>query len=135
VTGRKKLIEDERFATNDDRMKHRAELAEELEKVFVQKDTDEWLDILLEAGFPAGPIYNYKQVFENPHTQAREMVAEVDHPVEGKVKVLGIPVKLSETPGEIRTPAPLLGQHTTETLAELGYSEKEIEDLRERGIV
>lgn len=135
VLGREELIEDERFATNVDRMDHRAELTEELEKVFVQKDTDEWMDILLEAGFPAGPIYNYKEVFEDPHTQAREMMAEVDHPVEGPVKVLGIPVKLSETPGEIRSPAPLLGEHTGETLAQLGYSKEKIEDFRERGVV
>jgi crotonobetainyl-CoA:carnitine CoA-transferase CaiB-like acyl-CoA transferase len=63
------------------------------------------------------------------------MMVEMDHPVEGAVKGLGIPVKLSETPGEIRRAAPLLGEHTEETLAELGYSEKEIADLRERSIV
>lgn len=135
VLGREDLIEDDRFATNIDRMNHRAELTEEIEKVFVQKDTDEWMDVLLEAGFPAGPIYNYREVFEDPQTQAREMMVEVEHPVEGAVKVLGIPVKLSETPGEIRRPAPLLGQHTGEALAELGYSKEKIENFRERGIV
>ncbi|MDP8949965.1 MAG: CoA transferase [Actinomycetota bacterium] len=133
--GREDLIEDPRFATNDDRMENRAELVEELEAATRKKDTDEWVEILLEAGFPAGPIYNYKEVFEDPHTAAREMMVEMDHPVEGAVKGLGIPVKLSETPGEIRRAAPLLGEHTEETLTELGYSEKEIADLRERGVV
>lgn len=133
--GREELIEDKRFATNDDRMENRAELVEELEAATRKKTTDEWVEILLEAGFPAGPIYNYKEVFEDPHTSAREMMVEMDHPVEGAVKGLGIPVKLSETPGEIRHAAPLLGEHTEETLAQLGYSEKEIADLRERSIV
>jgi formyl-CoA transferase len=133
--GREELIEDERFATNADRMANRAELAGELEKTLEEKDTDEWMEILLEAGFPAAPIYNYKQVFEDPHTLAREMVVEMDHPVEGTVKGLGIPVKLSETPGKIRRPAPLLGEHTEETLMGLGYSKEEIADLRERRVI
>lgn len=133
--GREELIEDERFATNPDRMENRAELVEELERSTREKSTDEWIEILFEAGFPAGPIYNYEQVFEDPHTLAREMMVEMDHPVEGKVKGLGIPVKLSETPGRIRRAAPLLGEQTEETLKELGYSEEEIADLRERNVI
>ena len=133
--GREELIEDQRFATNPDRMDNRAELVEELEKSTKEKSTDEWIEILFEAGFPAGPIYNYEQVFEDPHTLAREMMVEMDHPVEGKVKGLGIPVKLSGTPGEIRRAAPLLGEHTDDTLKELGYSEERIADLRERKVI
>ncbi len=133
--GREELIEDERFATNPDRMENRAELVEELERSTREKSTDEWIEILFEAGFPAGPIYNYEQVFEDPHTLAREMMVEMDHPVEGKVKGLGIPVKLSETPGRIRRAAPLLGEHTEETLKGLGYSEEKIADLRERKVI
>ncbi len=133
--GREELIEDKRFVTNDDRMENREELAEELEKSLAEKSTDEWMEILLEAGFPAGPIYNYKEVFEDPHTLAREMMVEMEHPVEGRVKGLGIPVKLSETPGKIRRAAPLLGEHTEETLMRLGYSKEEIADLRERKVI
>ena len=133
--GREGLIDDERFATNPDRMENRAELVEELEKTLVEKDTEEWERIFLEAGFPVGPIYNYKEVFEDPHTRAREMMVEMKHPVEGAVPGLGIPVKLSETPGTIRRAAPLLGEHNEETLAQLGYSDKEIADLRERKVI
>lgn len=133
--GREELIEDPRFASNDDRMERCAELVEELEKTLAGKSTEEWEDIFLEAGFPVGPIHNYQQVFEDPHTQAREMMVEMEHPVEGTVKGLGIPVKLSETPGRIRHAAPLLGEHTQETLAGLGYSEEEITDLRERKVI
>jgi crotonobetainyl-CoA:carnitine CoA-transferase CaiB-like acyl-CoA transferase len=133
--GREELIEDERFATNADRMNHREELVEELESVLKERDTDEWEKLLLEDGVPVGPIYNYRQVFEDPHTQAREMVVEIEHPVEGTMRSLGIPIKLSETPGEIRRPAPLLGEHTEETLAELGYSKAKIADLREREVI
>ncbi|MGH3087727.1 MAG: CaiB/BaiF CoA transferase family protein [Rubrobacteraceae bacterium] len=132
---REELVDDDRFTTNDDRMRNRAELAEELEKTLKNKTTDEWMELFNEAGFPAGPIFNYKQVFEDEHTRARNMMVEMDHPVEGKVKGLGIPVKLSETPGEIRHAAPLLGEHTEETLAKLGYSDADISDLKERGIV
>jgi crotonobetainyl-CoA:carnitine CoA-transferase CaiB-like acyl-CoA transferase len=133
--GREELIEDPRFATNPDRMDNRVELVEELEKTLVEKDTEEWERIFLEAGFPVGPIYDYKEVFEDPHTHAREMMVEMKHPVEGTVPGLGIPVKLSETPGAIRRAAPLLGEHNEETLAQLGYSDKEIADLRERKVI
>jgi crotonobetainyl-CoA:carnitine CoA-transferase CaiB-like acyl-CoA transferase len=135
VLGRENLTEDKRFATNADRMEHREELAEELEYVLKERDTEEWVELLLAEGVPVGPIYDYKQVFEDPHTRAREMMVEMEHPVEGTVRGLGIPVKLSETPGEIRRPAPLLGEHTEETLVELGYSEAEIANLRRSNVV
>ena len=135
VLDRMDLTEDSRFLTNLDRMDHRRELTVELEAVLKKCDTDEWMEILMEKGVPAGPLYNYRQVFEDPHTQAREMMVEMEHPVEGTVRGLGIPVKLSETPGEVRSPAPLLGEHTEETLAGLGYSKAEIADLKEKEIV
>lgn len=120
--GRDDLVEDERFATNDVRMANRPALEAELEAVLEQRTTGEWLEVLLEAGVPVGPIYDYRQVFEDPHTHAREMMVEMEHPVEGTVRGLGIPFKLSETPGQIRRAAPLLGEHTEEILSELGCS-------------
>jgi formyl-CoA transferase len=84
------------------------------------RDTEEWVAHLLSVGVPAGPIHDYAQAVADPHTLAREMVVEMEHPEAGTVYGLGIPVKLSATPGSIRRPAPLLGQHTEEILAELG---------------
>lgn len=135
VIKREDLLEDPRFGSNQDRMYHQHELAVEIETALANDTVESWLNRLLEVGVPAGPIYNYQQVFEDPHTLEREMVVEIDHPVEGKVKGIGIPIKLSETPGDIRRPAPLLGQHTEEILAELGFSSEEVSHLRGAGVV
>ena len=118
--GREDLVADERFATNAARMEHRPALVAELEAALAARDTDDWVSALLEAGVPCGPIHDYGQVVADPHTLAREMVVEVEHPVEGMVRALGVPVKLSETPGAVRRPAPLLGEHTAEVLREAG---------------
>jgi crotonobetainyl-CoA:carnitine CoA-transferase CaiB-like acyl-CoA transferase len=123
---REDLVEDRRFATNDDRMANRPALVAELESVLAQRDTDHWVEVLLEAGVPVGPIDVYRLVFEDPQTHARTMMVEMEHPVEGTIRGLGIPVKLSDTPGRIRRAAPLLGEHTAEILTELGCSEQEI---------
>jgi crotonobetainyl-CoA:carnitine CoA-transferase CaiB-like acyl-CoA transferase len=114
------LLQDVRFATNNDRMSHREALIAELEKRFVTRDTDDWVAVLLESGVPAGPIRDYKQVLEqDPHVKARGMVATFRHPVEGDTKVLASPLHLRGTPTQIWAPPPLLGQHTQEVLGEL----------------
>ena len=112
--GRQDLLADPRFATNADRTKHQRDLAAILETVFSSKSVAEWLTLLEQAGVPAGPVYNMEQVYSDPQVQAREMVIDVDHPIAGLTKSIGLPVKLSETPGQIRRPAPALGQHTDE---------------------
>ena len=132
---REDLLSDERFSTNADRMRHRNELATDLEKTLATRGTDEWVNALVEAGVPAGPIRNYRQVCEDPHTLARDMVISTTHPVEGTVRGLGIPIKLSGTPGTIRRPAPLLGEHTDELLDEAGFTPEESRDLRKSGVV
>ncbi|PXY30087.1 CoA transferase [Prauserella sp. PE36] len=135
VLGREDLLADERFTGNTDRVRHREELAAELSTTLKERDTDEWVDALLEAGVPAGPIRDYAQSCSDPHTLAREMVVELDHPTEGKVRSLGIPVKLSGTPGSIRRVAPALGEHTDELLRAAGWTDEEIATLRAEGAV
>jgi formyl-CoA transferase len=132
---RQDLLDDPRFTASADRMERRDVLAGELESVLKSRDTDDWVAALLAAGVPCGPLRNYEQACRDPHTLAREMVVTMEHPAEGEIRGLGIPVKLSGTPGEIRRPAPMLGEHTDELLAGLGYSAADISALREQGAV
>jgi formyl-CoA transferase len=129
------LLADERFASNGGRVRHRVALAQELEASLAERDTEAWVDLLLGAGVPAAPIRDYRQSCADPHTLAREMVVEMDHPVEGRIRALGVPVKLSATPGRIRRPAPGLGEHTDEVLRSAGFSAEEVAALRAEGAV
>lgn len=126
---------DPRFATGPDRLARRDELVELIESVTVTEPAAAWLERLLEVGVPCGPVYDYAQAFADPQTRAREMVVEAEHPLAGTITMLGIPLKLSGTPGAIRRPPPMLGEHTREVLAEVGYSEGEIESLVAAGAV
>lgn len=130
VLGRAPLADDERFATNAARMAHRAELAREIVAALAGRTTHEWVEALLAAGVPAGPIHDYAQALADPHTQARHMVLEIAHPVEGVVQSLGFPVKMSDTPLGIRRPPPLLGEHSAEILGELAAGSGDAPDLR-----
>ncbi len=129
------MAEDQRFVTNQDRLANRVELVGELEIVFTTKSTQTWVRLLNDAGIPAGPILDIAQMHEDPQTQAREMVTEVEHPRVGRMKTLGAPVKFHGTPGGVKCSAPLLGQHTIEVLSELGYSATDISRLISEGAV
>jgi len=129
VIGREELVNDARFTTNADRMANRPQLGAELEAALAADTTDAWVARLEEAGIAAGPIHDYAEVFADPHTRAREMEVTMEHPEEGTVRGLGIPVKLSATPGSVRRAAPLLGEHTAEVLREAGLSDAEIAAL------
>jgi len=135
VLGVESLVDDPRFVTPAQRVKHRAELERLLEARFRTASTAEWMARLEAAGVPAGPILRYDEVFADPHVRHREMAVEVDHPRAGPSRVLGVPMKLSATPGGVRRPAPTLGQHTDEILAELGYDAAAIADLHARKVV
>ena len=133
--GREDLLEDERFAGNNKRMENLEALEQELEKTLQTAPSEEWVEKIIAAGVPAGPILDYEQVLSDPHTIAREMVIEIDHPQAGTIKSLGSPVKLSKNPMGTPRPAPMLGQHTDQALAEYGIEAQRIAELRERGVV
>ena len=120
VIERPDLLEDPRFIDNKDRVGNRPLLAEVLKPVFREKSVEHWVKSFLDAGVPAGPINDFGAALGSDHAQARKMVQEIDHPVEGKIKALGFPVKLSDTPQQIRLPPPLLGEHTQSIVSELG---------------
>ncbi|HSI55692.1 MAG: CaiB/BaiF CoA transferase family protein [Ramlibacter sp.] len=133
VIGRVELLADERFSTISLRLNNRAALEKELERTFRQKPKDYWVDTLLAAGIPAGPILTYPEAFEGEHGRARNMRMEIDHPIEGKVPNIGFAVKLSGTPQQVRRHPPLLGEHNDEVLAEFGFGDRERARLQEQG--
>jgi crotonobetainyl-CoA:carnitine CoA-transferase CaiB-like acyl-CoA transferase len=135
VLGRSDLASDARFATVAGRLANRLVLIEEIEKSFAAKTAEEWIDVLLAAGIPAGPICNLEQALNSEHAKAREAVMEFDHPVEGRVKSIGFPVKLSETKQRVRRHPPLLGEHNAEILTELGVDAAGMEELRAEGAI
>jgi len=135
MIGRPELAEDPRFHDNAGRMANLDELMEILSAEFIKKPRDAWLAELEAAKIPAGPVLNVNEMHADPHTLARDMVVELDHPTAGAVKTIGLPVKFTETPGAVTGPAPLYAQHTREVLAEFGYSADEIDSLAADGAV
>ncbi len=130
------IKEDPKFAINKDRVDNRLELQEILDPFFAEKTVGETIETLRGAGIPCGPINNLEQVLNEPQILAREMVVDIDVPIAGPTKVTGVPIKLSETPGAVRTPPPTLGQHTEEVLESvLGMDEAQRNVLRDEGVV
>jgi crotonobetainyl-CoA:carnitine CoA-transferase CaiB-like acyl-CoA transferase len=106
-----------------------------LKQTFLTKTRDEWFELLTRHDIPAGKVHTPDEVFSDPQVLHRQMVIEVEHSALGKIKQVGIAPKLSDMPGKVRTLSPLLGEHTNEILQELGYNQKEIENLRREGII
>lgn len=127
---------DPRFSTNPARVEHRDELVAKIQDIIETRDAQEWLDEIVAAGIPSGPINSVEQVFSHPQVLARNMVVEVEHPTAGSIRMAGIPFELSRTPAAVRSAPPLLGEHTADILTEvLGKSMDDINSLRERGVL
>ena len=129
------LRDDPRFKDNRGRMANLALLVETLAPYLAKRTSADWLARFEETGLPAGPVLSVTEMHADPQAQARAMVVETTHPKAGRTKAIGLPIKLSETPGGIRRPAPVFGQHTREVLEETGYSASEISDLAASGAV
>jgi crotonobetainyl-CoA:carnitine CoA-transferase CaiB-like acyl-CoA transferase len=135
VLGVPELAHDARFRSNANRMTNRNELVETLTPLLKQRTTSKWVEEFEVAGLPTGPILTIPEMLDHPQTLAREMVVETEHARAGTIKSLGFPVRFSATPGKVKRPAPLLGQHTREVLAEYGYSSERIDKLVTDGVV
>ena len=133
---RPELIDDERFHTNALRTENHESLFPILADIMRHRTTDEWVEALEAIGVPCGPVNTVDKVANDPQVLARNMIAEVEHDTTGTVQIPGIPIKLSETPGQIDAPAPNLGEHTSEILTGLlGLGAEEVNQLKQDGIV
>jgi CoA:oxalate CoA-transferase len=136
LMSRPDLSEDSRFKTNPLRTQYVKELIPILEVEFQKMTTKEWVALLGAADLPHSPINNIREICEDPNIRYRRMLVEMEQPGVGKVRIAGSPIHLSETPGEVYSPAPLLGQHSEEILKDvLGYSQEAIDQMRREGIV
>lgn len=130
---RPEWMEDSRYLTLPDRMAHIDELEAEIEAITATRTTEEWIAIVDAAGVPCGPVLTYDQTFEDPQVLARDMVTELDHPIIGRMQTVTPPTKFSDMDFAVRSPAPWIGQHTSEVLREIGMTDEEIEALYDSG--
>lgn len=136
VAGLEDIMMDPLYATNPKRNENYEALRPILALKMKEKTTEDWNKLLDEAGVPNGPINYVDKVLENEQVIARDMIVEVDHPVAGTLKMPGVAIKLSETPGKIETAAPLLGQHSKEILKEFfDYSDEDVDKLTSEGVL
>ena len=130
ATGQEALLTDTRFATNPSRVVHHRELRERLAPILQQHPRAYWSDLLTRAGVPCGAVRDVPDALSDPQLVARNMIEAVQHAAAGTIKVLGVPIKLSDTPGSVRTAPPTLGQHTAQVLAEIGMTLDDVEGPR-----
>ena len=136
VVGKKEWRDDPRFESNPKRVENREILLPLVAELMAGKGCDEWMDLLVEAAVPCGPVNNMEALFNDPQIKQRGMIAEVEHPTIGTLRLTGIPVKYSATPGVVKLPPPLLGEQTDEILSSvLGYSPERIEALKRKGAI
>lgn len=129
------LVNDPRYATNADRLRNREELLRTLGQILKQWDSQELMNRLIAADVTCGPLLSVGELMDDPQVKARGLIIDSDYPELGKIKIGRTPITFSETEPQNRHRAPLLGEHTIEVLHELGYSEAEIKQLAEKGII
>lgn len=129
------LYDDPQYATNGDRVNSRSTLVPMLQEIFLTRPVADWVADLQPHSVPCGPINDIADVFADPQVLARNMLQEINHPTLGMIKQTGLPIKFSQTPGGLDRHPPLLGEHNNEILAELGYSEQEINQLAENSVI
>jgi formyl-CoA transferase len=135
VLGHHEWLTDERFTGNHQRVAHREDLAALIERDTTRRPVAFWLAEFERAGVPCGPILDYEDALTTPQAIAREMTVDIDHPTLGPLRTLGTPIKMSSTPLNPKRRSPLLGEHTDQVLSQAGYSDDEIEQLRNGGVV
>jgi len=136
VIGCPELTDDPRYRRNADRARNRDSLVPKLQAVFLTKSYEEWEALLLDNGIPVGAINSIAEVVDHPQVKARQALVEMEHPRAGKVRMVGAPIRLSETPGSVRTPSPVLGEHTDAVLTDmLGLGADDIASLRAAGAI
>ena len=136
LVGLAQMMDDPRYVTNARRNANRMSLVAALQEAFLTRTYEEWEAVLLPAGIPMGAINTIDQVVDHAQVRARGSLVESTHPVAGSIRMTGPPVRMSDTPGTVRTPAPLLGEHTEEILRDrLGVSTAEIARLRDAGVI
>ncbi|MBY5928536.1 CoA transferase [Halomonas sp. DP8Y7-1] len=133
--GQHALLEQPRFADNRQRMANRDALREILNEVTRQRSVAEWIDHLNAAGVPCGRVQDLRETFSDPQILDQQMRLELDQGEAGTIATTGFPIKMREAPAALQRPAPKLGEHTAEVLAELGFDATQCEDLRRRGVV
>ena len=123
------------YITQALRVKNADALERDIEAILMRASTSYWVDKMDAAGIPGGPVFGYEQILNDPHIHARKMVHDIDHPIIGPMKTIGLPIKSSGALSTIRLPAPWLGQHSKQVLVELGYSNEDIQTLFAQGAV
>ena len=123
------------FATNGVRVENRATLVPLLQEYFLTRAADDWVADLQQHNVPAGPINDLADVFSDPQVLHREMLLEMNHPTLGAIKQTGLPIKFSLTPGGLDRPPPLLGEHNSQILKDLGYSDAQIAEMAEKSVI
>jgi crotonobetainyl-CoA:carnitine CoA-transferase CaiB-like acyl-CoA transferase len=135
VLGLPEIAADPRFETMKERLAHYHELRPVIDRIVSKMSRSEIIPLMDGVGIPAGPINTVGEILEDPHIHAREMVVQLTHPEYGPLRMLGIPIKLSDTPGAVGNAPPCFGEHNLEVLSKLGYTEDEIRRFAESGAI